>query len=91
MATFHTLFVQIDKHSRIADSKPLVEEYVDCLLRMSRVMKDKYSPFFRSMRSKIYEQNKDSLNTLITVKDGFVSLSPKSRFLLMDIQDILKV
>ncbi len=90
--TFHTLFHQIEKHSRIEDRKPLVEEYVDCLLRMSRIMKDKYSPFFRSIRSKIYEQNKETLNTLITVKDGtFQSLTPKSRFLLMDIQDILKV
>jgi hypothetical protein len=89
---FHTLFLQIEKHSRLEDKKPLVEEYVDCLLRMSRVMKDKYSPFFRSIRANILEQNKESLNTLIIVKDGtFVSLSPKSRFLLMDIQDILKV
>jgi hypothetical protein len=92
MATFHTLFTQIEKHSKITDRKPLVDEYVDCILRMSRIMKDKYSPFFRGMRSKIYEQNKDVLQTLISVKDGtFVSLTPKSRFLLMDIQDILKV
>ena len=92
ISTFQKLFLQIAKHSRMEDQKPLVEEYVDCLLRMSRVMKDKYSPFFRSMRSKIYEQNKDLLNTLITTKDGsLVSLSPKARFLLMDVQDILKV
>ena len=89
---FHTLFVQIEKHSRLDEKKPLVEEYVDCLLRMSRVMKDKYSPFFRSMRSSIYEQNKETLTTLVSVKDGtFKSLTSKSRFLLMDIQDILKV
>lgn len=89
--TFHTLFTQINKHSRIEERKPLVDEYVDCLLRMSRIMKDKYSPFFRSIRNKIYEQNKDILNTLITVKDAtFCSLTPKSRFLLMDVQDILK-
>ena len=90
--TFHTLFTQIEKHSKIDDRKPLVDEYVDCLLRMSRIMKDKYSPFFRSIRNKIYEQNKEALGTLITVKDGtYISLTPKSRFLLMDIQDILKV
>ncbi len=92
MATFNTLFTQIEKHSRLDERKPLVDEYVDCLLRMSRVMKDKQSPFFRSLRSKIYEQNKDVLNTLITVKDGtYKSLTPKSRFLMMDVQDILKV
>ncbi len=91
-ALFHTLFKQIEKHSRMEDQKPLVEEYVDCLLRMSRVMKDKQTLFFRSMRHTIYTQNKDSLNTLITVKDNtFQSLSSKSRFLLMDVLDILKV
>lgn len=90
--TFNTLFNQVEKHSRLDDRKPLVDEYVDCILRMSRITKEKYSPFFRSIRSKIYEQNKDSLNTLITLKDGtFISLTPKSRYLLMDIQDILKV
>ena len=92
MHTFHTLFAQIEKHSRNDEQKPLVDEYVDCLLRMSRVMKDKHSPFFRSLRSKLFEQNKETLTTLTTVKDGtFKSLSPKSRFLLMDVQDILKV
>lgn len=92
VSTFQKLFLQIEKHARMEDQKPLVEEYVDCLLRMSRVMKDKYSAFFRTMRSKIYEQNKDTLHTLITTKDGsLVSLSPKARFLLMDVQDILKV
>lgn len=89
---FHTLFLQIDKHSRAEDKKPLVEEYVDCLLRMSRVMKDKQTPFFRRIRSSIFEQNKEALGLLITIKDGtFVSLSSKARFLLMDVQDILKV
>jgi hypothetical protein len=92
MATFHTLFTQIEKHSRLDERKPLVDEYVDCLLRMSRVMKDKQSPFFRSLRSKIYEQNKECLNSLITIKDGtYKSLTPKSRFLMMDVHDILKV
>ena len=89
--TFHTLFTQIDKHSSLEERKPLVDEYVDCLLRMSRVMKDKYSPFFRSMRGKIYEQNKETLQRLIAMKDGYMSLTPKSRFLLMDVQDILKL
>ena len=89
---FSTLFTQIDKHSRLDEKKPLVEEYVDCLLRMSRVMKDKHSPFFRNIRSSIFQENKETLNLLISLKDGtFMSLSPKSRFLLMDVQDILKV
>ena len=89
---FKTLFTQIDKHSKLKDRTPLVEEYVDCLLRMSRVMKDKDSQFFRNIRSKIFQENKHIIDALITAKTGSLqSLSPKSKFLMMDVQDILKV
>jgi hypothetical protein len=89
-STFHTLFQQIDKHGHQGENKPLVEEYVDCLLRMSRVLKDKPSEFFCTARNKLYLQNKEFLNNLINIRDGtYPSLSPKARFLLMDIQDIL--
>lgn len=92
LATFRTLFCQIEKYGRLADNKPLIEEYVDCLLRMSRVMKDKSSEFFCSARSKLFYQNKESIDNLINIRDGtYPSLSPKARFLLMDIRDILHV
>ncbi len=90
LATFRTLFSQIDKHGRVAENKPLIEEYVDCLLRMSRVMKDKRSEFFCTARNKLFLQNKDTIDSLINIRDGtYPSLSPKARFLLMDIRDIL--
>lgn len=92
LATYKTLFQNIDKHSRVAENKPLIEEYVDCLLRMSRVMKDKSTDFFSVARNKLFLQNKDTIDALINVRDGtYPSLSPKSRFLLMDIRDILHV
>lgn len=87
---YKTLFTSMDKHSRIDDKKPLVEEYVDCLLRMCRVMKGKNTDFFRGARKHLYSQNRDTLENLINVRDStYMSLSPKSRFLLMDILDIL--
>lgn len=88
--TFRTLFTLMDKHSRIPDRRLLVEEYVDCLLRMSRVLKDKQTDFFRGARSKLLGDNVEMLVNLINIRDTtYPSLSPKSRFLLMDIQDIL--
>ncbi len=89
-STYNTLLFHIDRHGKLADNKPLIEEYVDCLLRMSRVMKDKQTDFFCTTRSKLYLQNKDLLNNLVNIRDGtYPSLSPKARFLLMDIRDIL--
>lgn len=91
-STYKTLFQQIDKHSRAADNKPLIEEYVDCLLRMCKVMKDKSSPFFCNARNRLFGQNREVINNLINIRDGtYPSLSPKARFLLMDIHDILSV
>lgn len=89
-STFHTLFQHIDKQGKNSENKPLVEEYVDCLLRMSRVLKDKPSVFFCTARNKLFLQNKDLLDNLINIRDGtYPSLSPKARFLMMDIRDIL--
>jgi hypothetical protein len=89
-ATFHTLLQHIEKHGRTPDNKPLIEEYVDCLLRMSRVMKGKSTDFFCTVRNKLFNQNKELLDNHINVRDGtYPSLSPKARFLLMDIRDIL--
>ena len=91
-STFHTLLLHIDKHGKAEDNKPLIEEYVDCLLRMSRVMKDKSSTFFCNVRNRLFHQNKEILDNLINIRNGtYPSLSPKARFLLMDIRDILSV
>jgi hypothetical protein len=91
-STYNTLLRHIDKHGRAQENKPLIEEYVDCLLRMTRVLKDKSSEFFSNARSKLFNQNKDYIDSLINIRDGtYPSLSPKARFLLMDIRDILSV
>jgi hypothetical protein len=57
---------------------------------MSRVMKGKSSDFFCTARNKLFTQNKDLVDNLINIRDKtYPSLSPKARFLLMDIRDIL--
>lgn len=86
------LLVLLDKAGRSEDKKALVDEYVDCLLRMSRVMKEKHTAFFASVRQRLWRDNKERLVELINRRDGtYGGLSPKSRFLLMDVQDILMV
>ena len=88
--TYNKLLSLTESHSRMADQKPLVEEYVDCLLRMSRVLKSKQTTFFLSTKTRLFSENKETIQSLITLRDAtYPSLSPKSRFLLMDIQDIL--
>jgi len=86
---FGTLFELINKHSQVPEKRMLVDEYVDCLLRMSRVLKSP-SEFFATIRKLIHTENSKQLDLFIHLRDAtFPSLSPKSRFLFMDIQDIL--
>jgi hypothetical protein len=86
---FKTLFDLVNKHARIPEKRMLVDEYVDCLLRMSRVLKTP-SDFFARIRKMIQKENSASLDLFIHLRDStFPSLSPKSRFLFMDVQDIL--
>jgi hypothetical protein len=86
---FKTLFDLINKHSRVPEKRMLVDEYVDCLLRMSRVLKTP-SEFFGTIRKLIHKENSTQLDVFINLRDAtFPSLSPKSRFLFMDIRDLL--
>ena len=77
------------KYAAIPDSKTLVEEYADCLIRMSRVLKKKSSAFFVAARASLLSISKNSVDTLLAQKDSFPSLSSKARFILMDIKDNL--
>ena len=87
---FKTLFELIDKYGKINEKRALIEEYVDCMLRMSRVLKSPSSQFFATIRKKIFSENRTLLDTLIHLRDQtYPSLSSKARFLLMDIHDIL--
>jgi hypothetical protein len=89
---FKTLFELIDKYGRIDEKRALIEEYVDCMLRMSRVLKSPSSQFFATIRKKIFSENRGLLDTLIHLRDKtYPSLSSKARFLLMDIHDILVI
>lgn len=87
--TFEKLFSLLLKHGRDQDKKSLLEEYTDCLVRMSRVLKKKSGPFFREARATLLRSCTASLEQLLTQKDAFPSLSPKARFILMDVKDNL--
>jgi hypothetical protein len=87
--TFQKLTDLMLKYAVIPDKKALVEEYADCLVRMSRVLKKKSSVFFVSARSTLLGISKGPIETLIEKKEQFPSLSPKARFILMDVKDNL--
>jgi hypothetical protein len=87
--TFRRLFELILKYGKVDDKKALVEEYADCLVRMSKVLKKKSSPFFIGARKSLYDVSMPSINELIKNKENYMSMSPKARFILMDVKDNL--
>lgn len=72
------------------EKKTLVEEYVDCLVRMVRVLRKKRTVFADAARTSLLGLSQETLTSCIGEKERFVSLSPKARFLLMDVKDILE-
>jgi hypothetical protein len=81
---FNTLIQLIDKHSRLEDKRLLVEEYVDCLKRMCKTLDPAPAAHF-------YKELNTKLDLFINLRDKtFPSLSSKSRFLLMDVLDLLR-
>jgi hypothetical protein len=87
--TFQKLFALLQRHASEKEKKALIEEYADCLVRMSRVLKSKSSPFLSEARSVLWKSSKDTLESLLTKKELYPSLSPKAKFILMDVKDNL--
>ena len=90
-ATFSRLFTLMMKYGKAEGKKALIEEYGDCLVRMSKVLKKKSSPFFIGARKSLAELAIPSINELIANKENYPSLSPKARFILMDVKDNLSI
>ena len=89
-ATFSKLTSLIDATGKLPDKKVLVEEYTDCLLRMTRVLKGRSTRFSRSAREVLLPSFNPFYTALQESKELYCSCSPKSRFILMDVFDILK-
>jgi hypothetical protein len=87
--TFEHLFRLMLKYGKVEGKKALLEEYADCLVRMSKVLKKKSSPFFVRARQALAATALPSILELVEHKENYCSLSPKARFILMDVKDNL--
>ena len=74
----------------IENKSKLIEEYIDCLLRITKVLRNRKEEPFTEIRDSLMLIVKKSVETIEENKHLYLSLSNKSRFLLMNIQDNLK-
>lgn len=87
--TFKRIFESIVKNIVLPDKKTIVEEYIDCLFRMSRVFKKKNTPFALTAKQSLMDQSREIMEDILEKKDVYTSLSSKARFILMDVKDNL--
>ena len=87
--TFKRIFDSIRKNGVQPEKRTLIEEYIDCLLRMSRVFKKKRTPFIISAKNSLMTLSKPYLDDILGNKELYQSISPKARFNLMDVKDNL--
>jgi hypothetical protein len=87
--TFKRIFDSIRKNGVQPEKRTLIEEYIDCLLRMSRVFKKKRTQFIIAAKHSLMTLSKPFLDDILGNKDAYQSVSSKARFNLMDVKDNL--
>ncbi len=87
--TFEHLFSLMLKYGKAEGKKALLDEYADCLMRMSKVLSKRNSAFFIGARKTLHGASISSLTDLIQNKQNYPSLSPKARCILMNVKDFL--
>jgi hypothetical protein len=89
VATFTKLVALIELHGKNPEKKALIEEYSDCLLKMTKVFKGRFSQFSSSARAALLPTIEPLNEALKTQKDLYVACTSKTKFAIMDIHDIL--
>jgi hypothetical protein len=87
--TFTKIFDYIMKGASQENKKTIIEEYTDCLLRMSKVFKNKTSSFINASRSSLYALSIPHIDYILNNKAILPSISQKTKFVLMDVKDNL--
>jgi hypothetical protein len=89
IATFTKVVSLIQLYGKNVDKKALIEEYSDCLLKMTKVFKGRFSQFSSSARASLLPTIEPLHETFKTQKEIYIGCSSKARFAIMDIYDIL--
>jgi glutamate racemase len=84
---FQTILGQIIALRDSAENREAIDEYVDCMSRMSRVLEKKDNTFATKAKSELREV----LSEFLAMREAWPGLSTKSRFICMNIRDIVIV
>jgi hypothetical protein len=89
-STFQRILTNMAAFGKQEEKKTLLEDYSDCLLRMAKVLRKRPGAFFGRARQVLLANNAEVLNDLVDNHASYQSISAKTKFVLMDVVDILK-
>ncbi len=87
--TFKILIGNVKTQGLEENQSTEIQEYADCLLRMTKVFQKKNGIFFMNLRKELYSCIRPDLEEILSKTKDFQSITPKSRFALMDVRDNL--
>jgi hypothetical protein len=90
ITTYNKIIEQLLIQGKQENKTALTDEYIDCLQRITKVLRQREEPFFKDIRNKLFDTVNLSINDIQLEKEKYKSISNKSRFLLLNIQDYLK-
>lgn len=84
----------LDQIAAVAVQEPprqiLVEEYVDCILRMTKALKTSKTEKVEAIRQALQISCESQLETLLATRSSLPGLSKKAAFAIMDCLDVLR-
>lgn len=87
--TFKILIGNIALQGKQENQSTEIQEYADCLLRMTKVFQKKNGIFFMNFRKELYSCIRPDLEDILANSKEYSSITPKSKFALMDVRDNL--
>ena len=87
---FTIIIEQIHTKGKERDQISLIEEYINCLLRITKVLRKRTEEFFIKLRVTLIPIVTEAKVVIDKNKLDYISISSKSKFLLMDIEDFVK-
>ena len=82
-STFKLIIKNMIAFGKMEDKKTLLEEYSDCILRMAKVLKK------NPAKAVLYLEIREELLEMIENYKNYPSISAKTKFMLMDVQENL--
>uniref|UniRef100_A0A6C0IA47 MIF4G domain-containing protein n=1 Tax=viral metagenome TaxID=1070528 RepID=A0A6C0IA47_9ZZZZ len=89
--TLATLLEQIRIHGKKDGCNKIIEEFCDCILRMSKVFKDCNGVYIIELKQKVVAATLANITEVTSFSTNeYPSISKKAKFSLMDVIDILR-